>query len=328
MNDGTGEAKSDAEQAIESHVKPEGNDSGYSSVDLSSDITWISNKILSQSLQSSAPEEMVKQQSSNNEFNGQENEAFIKENVLNGGPVVQVKPNSVQGVSTSAEGTLAHPDHQTDEVDFVLSSKQDGDNASSATEENFAFISNSSNVDRLKQGKSVRSLVDSSRSNGPVRSNRFVVADAHSQSRSSISESKGAKTCEKEINKPFFDGRIQNLEHRMKALEEELREAAAIEVSLYSVVAEHGSSMTKVHAPARRLSRLYFHASKLNSKSRRGGAAKSIVSGLVLVSKACGNDVPRYNYSHLPSSKVCLCLVWLVVATLTLSSTFSSFFAV
>ncbi|KAJ8566911.1 hypothetical protein K7X08_019119 [Anisodus acutangulus] len=37
--------------------------------------------------------------------------------------------------------------------------------------------------------------------------------------------------------------------------EGELREAAAIEVVLYSVVAEHGSSTNKVHAPARRLSR-------------------------------------------------------------------------
>ena len=77
-------------------------------------------------------------------------------------------------------------------------------------------------------------------------------------------------------------------------LEGELREAAAIEVGLYSVVAEHGSSINKVHAPARRLSRLYLHACRESSQSRRSSAARSAVSGLVLVAKACGNDVPRY----------------------------------
>lgn len=88
-------------------------------------------------------------------------------------------------------------------------------------------------------------------------------------------------------------GRVQQLEHRIKVLEGELREAAGLEVGIYSVVAEHGSSMNKVHAPARRLSRLYFNANKHNPKSGRASASKSIVSGLVLVAKACGNDVPR-----------------------------------
>jgi hypothetical protein len=73
-----------------------------------------------------------------------------------------------------------------------------------------------------------------------------------------------------------------------------LKEAAAIEASLYSVVAEHGSSMSKVHAPARRLSRLYLHACRESFQSRRASAARSAISGLVLVAKACGNDVPRY----------------------------------
>ncbi|KAH6835111.1 EEIG1/EHBP1 protein amino-terminal domain protein [Perilla frutescens var. hirtella] len=342
LNDSAGEAKSDEDRAIESHVKPEGNSSRSSSVESSSDLAWISNKILSRSYQSPAPEEMVKPQSSNNEVDEHKNKAeVIQENVLNGGNDVQVRPNSMQGISTSAEETRAHPDHQRDEdVDSVLSHKQDDDTASTGTEDPETGRTNSpqnglidskiiekhqnytdsevdvqnqvarenglhsatgnnnfSTADRMKQGKSVRSMVDSSRSNGPVRSNRFLVADAQNHSRGSISsESKDAKICEKDINKPFSHGRIQNLERRMKILEEELREAAAIEVSLYSVVAEHGSSMTKVHAPARRLSRLYFHASKLNLISRRGSAAKSIVSGLALVSKACGNDVPRLTF--------------------------------
>lgn len=352
MNDRAGELKSDEDQATQSGEKP----------DLSSDLAWISNKIISRSLQSSAPEEMAKQLNSNNKVDEHENEAVCtNQDVSSGGSNVRVQLNSLQGTFTSAE--------EDDNVDSVISHKQDGYNASSedqetgqtslpqnsfrddeiiegrhhkytketrivenkehhprtdhingfsevefqkrldsetglpfATEENFAFNNNNSSLDRLKHVKSVRSLVDSSKSNGPVRSNRFLVADAQNHSR--VSKSCESKTCEKEINKPFSDGRIQHLEHRMKVLEEELREAAAIEVSLYSVVAEHGSSMTKVHAPARRLSRLFFHASKLNSKSRRGSAAKSIVSGLVLVSKACGNDVPRYKHSHHPTSEV------------------------
>ncbi|OIT18703.1 hypothetical protein A4A49_56032 [Nicotiana attenuata] len=77
-------------------------------------------------------------------------------------------------------------------------------------------------------------------------------------------------------------------------LEGELKEAAAIEVGLYSVVAEHGCSMNKVHSPARRLSRFYLHACKENSVLKRGSAAKSAISGIYLVAKACGNDVARY----------------------------------
>ncbi|KAI3725944.1 hypothetical protein L1987_65740 [Smallanthus sonchifolius] len=90
--------------------------------------------------------------------------------------------------------------------------------------------------------------------------------------------------------------KLQQLEHRVQSLEGELREAAAIEIGLYSIVAEHGSSINKVHAPARRLSRLYLHACKENSQSRRATSARSIVSGLILVAKACGNDVPRLTF--------------------------------
>ncbi|KAF8018462.1 hypothetical protein BT93_H3372 [Corymbia citriodora subsp. variegata] len=95
---------------------------------------------------------------------------------------------------------------------------------------------------------------------------------------------------------PNFSAKEAKLENRIAMLEEELRESAAIEASLYSVVAEHGSSSNKVHSPARRLSRFYFHACKLNSPSKRGSAARAVVSGLVLVSKACGNDVQRLTF--------------------------------
>ncbi|KAF5449380.1 hypothetical protein F2P56_029831, partial [Juglans regia] len=93
----------------------------------------------------------------------------------------------------------------------------------------------------------------------------------------------------------FSDGKAE-LESKIEMLEEELREAAAVEVALYSVVAEHGSSATKVHAPARRLSRFYLHACKARSPANRASAARTAVSGLVPVAKACGNDVPRLTF--------------------------------
>ncbi|KAL9660874.1 hypothetical protein QQ045_025693 [Rhodiola kirilowii] len=94
----------------------------------------------------------------------------------------------------------------------------------------------------------------------------------------------------------YSDPRIDKLQEKVKTLEGELREAAAVEVSLYSIVAEHGSSINKLHAPARRLSRLYMHARKDGSRTRIARAAKSAASGLVLVAKACGNDVPRLTF--------------------------------
>ncbi|KAI3666024.1 hypothetical protein L6452_44662 [Arctium lappa] len=145
-------------------------------------------------------------------------------------------------------------------------------------------FSNGSDVllDRLKNLKPVGSSLDSDFSNGSVRSGKvlekFKTVGVHGQN--------GGKDVSK----------VQHLEQRIQCLEDELREAAAIEVSLYSVVAEHGSSVNKVHAPARRLSRLYLHAYKENSQSRRATSARSIVSGLILVAKACGNDVTRLTF--------------------------------
>lgn len=95
------------------------------------------------------------------------------------------------------------------------------------------------------------------------------------------------------INDNFNNSRTE-LNFEVQMLRKELREAAALEVSLYSVIAEHGSSASKVHASARRLSRFYFHAYRVESPAARASAAQSAVSGIVLVSKACGNDVPRY----------------------------------
>ncbi|XWS59189.1 hypothetical protein CRYUN_Cryun08bG0100500 [Craigia yunnanensis] len=90
--------------------------------------------------------------------------------------------------------------------------------------------------------------------------------------------------------------KIEEMETRIEKLEAELREVAALEISLYSVVPEHGSSAHKVHTPARRLSRLYIHACKQWTQNKRATIAKNTVSGLILIVKSCGNDVSRLTF--------------------------------
>ncbi|XP_077214759.1 uncharacterized protein LOC143849578 [Tasmannia lanceolata] len=97
-------------------------------------------------------------------------------------------------------------------------------------------------------------------------------------------------------DKVNVDQKIEEMELRIEKLEEELREIAALEISLYSVVPEHGSSPHKVHTPARRLSRLYIHACKYWSLDKRASIARNSVSGLVLIAKSCGNDVSRLTF--------------------------------
>lgn len=379
-------AKSE-DQGTECHVNSKGSSSNSSSIDLSSDLSWISKKISAQTSQSYVSRGPEKEKSSNNNHeieaaegtdndrspnmksNNNENEAEnIEEDVVNSGSDVKVQESDGESIFSqpSAEKTCAELDCRTGEnsdlVEYCKSQGDDnasspsiddpdeagranivtqngsaegdtrethqeytkerrimevqgqhiedkplngfsqdnvktqfilGNNMLSSSKENFVVKSNFSNIDRSKQGKSVRSPIDFNRSNGLARSNH--IGDTHNSTHGSMSsEQRDVDVLTKETRSPFSDSRIQQLEHRINMLEGELREAAAIEVSLYSVVAEHGSSMTKVHAPARRLSRLYLHACKQKSKSRRGSAAKSAVSGLILVAKACGNDVPRY----------------------------------
>ncbi|KAE9589736.1 hypothetical protein Lal_00021628 [Lupinus albus] len=129
----------------------------------------------------------------------------------------------------------------------------------------------------------------------------FKVADASFKIPKSIQQFWGKSITEGDMIKAkssvsYISSSKDSINQEVEMLHEELREAAALEVSLYSVIAEHGSSSNKVHAPARRLSRFYFHTCRVGSPSTIASAAKSAVSGFVLVSKACGNDVPRLTF--------------------------------
>ncbi|TXG54832.1 hypothetical protein EZV62_020088 [Acer yangbiense] len=182
-----------------------------------------------------------------------------------------------------------------------------GSDALSSSSENLGNLvlkGNISRSDNLKHVKSVRSSSDAARSNGLVTNNLHkevkengVFGDAQSTSGSfRTNERKDTKVYPNNSRSAIVDSKIHLLENKIKMLEAELREAAAIEAALYSVVAEHGSSMSKVHAPARRLSRLYLHACKESSLSRKASAARTAVSGLILAVKACGNDVSRLTF--------------------------------
>ncbi|KAJ4892155.1 nucleolar protein gar2-related [Raphanus sativus] len=111
----------------------------------------------------------------------------------------------------------------------------------------------------------------------------------------SENESPGVTT-ENGDDEQFEEEKIKHLEKRIERLEEELREVAALEISLYSVVPDHSSSAHKLHTPARRLSRIYIHACKHYTRGKRARIATNSVSGLVLVAKSCGNDVSRLTF--------------------------------
>ncbi|XP_022776286.1 uncharacterized protein LOC111317981 [Durio zibethinus] len=141
------------------------------------------------------------------------------------------------------------------------------------------------------------SKVDSDKSYGLLKKTQFMEKAKENDIPEKIHNGSTNDTCnETEENANTFSKGKVELESKIEMLEEELREAAVVEASLYSVIAEHGSSTNKVHAPARRLSRFYIHACRRSTQDKRASAARAAVSGLVLVSKACGNDVPRLTF--------------------------------
>ena len=152
---------------------------------------------------------------------------------------------------------------------------------------------------KLKHVKSVQLPFDTAKNNRPL-DNTEVIEKPNITEVTKDADDGGmtnATPVEKETINAFSDSKGE-LESQIRMLKEELREAAAVEVGLYSVVAEHGSSTNKIHAPARRLSRFYLHACKAGTLAKKANAARAAISGFILVSKACGNDVPRYAKIH------------------------------
>ncbi|KAK8470076.1 hypothetical protein PHAVU_004G055300 [Phaseolus vulgaris] len=218
----------------------------------------------------------------------------------------KVRHDSVEDMSGNENYAL---DSQNCIKDEILEA-QDGKDQASMDSNTYSFggsnIAMQENIlksERLKNIKSVRIPADIARNTGSLGSNHQVELNengilGHSKNSGGnrSNERRDSKIHTKEARNGTSDGKVEQLEKKIKMLEGELREAAAVESALYSVVSEHGNSTSKVHAPARRLSRLYLHACKEKFQGRRAGAAKSSVSGLVLVTKACGNDVPRLTF--------------------------------
>ncbi|KAK4776407.1 hypothetical protein SAY86_005095 [Trapa natans] len=125
-----------------------------------------------------------------------------------------------------------------------------------------------------------------------------VLDDASNGTQNVGSEDERFDIVENVIHKTQADleYKIHEMEMRVEKLEEELREVAALEISLYSVVPEHGSSAHKVHTPTRRLFRLYMHAYKHWTQNRRDTIARNTISGLILIARSCSNDVSRLTY--------------------------------
>ncbi|TYH96358.1 hypothetical protein ES332_A12G171500v1 [Gossypium tomentosum] len=163
-------------------------------------------------------------------------------------------------------------------------------------------ISNGNSSDMLSEREETvnnfsNSKFNSGNSYGPLKNTKFMEKAKESDIPEEIHNGSTKDTCnESEEDSNSFSNSKVELESKIEMLEQELREAAVVEASLYSVIAEHGGSINKVHAPARRLSRFYIHACRTSNPDKRANAARAAVSGLVLVSKACGNDVPRLTF--------------------------------
>ncbi|XP_044488126.1 uncharacterized protein LOC123212940 [Mangifera indica] len=171
--------------------------------------------------------------------------------------------------------------------------------------------------DKLKNIKSVQLRYDSAVGYGQINDSQYKWKEINNAKDKYDDCKSNAQSTMGETANGFSNIKVE-LESKIKMLEEELREAAALEIGLYSVIAEHGCSINKVHVPARRLSRFYLYACKARSQSKRASAARAAFSGLVLVSKACGNDVPRLTF-WLSNSVVLRAIVSEAIKKLQLS---------
>ncbi|KAL4587524.1 hypothetical protein LXL04_000395 [Taraxacum kok-saghyz] len=213
----------------------------------------------------------------------------IRENKANQPPKIKnteskpIPPNSISKPDTTMDSEESSQIPKTLDQQQITNSEKDRDESDTETVTDSVSTSGDDNSNKSRK----------------VPFNGVKVHPKLTSTPSSVSsEGIDDNTCEeqKEVMDDETKEKIEEMETRIEKLEEELREVAALEISLYSVVPEHGSSAHKVHTPARRLSRLYIHAAKHYSQGNRATIAKNTSSGLVLIAKSCGNDVPRLTF--------------------------------
>ncbi|KAI5075174.1 hypothetical protein GOP47_0009250 [Adiantum capillus-veneris] len=90
--------------------------------------------------------------------------------------------------------------------------------------------------------------------------------------------------------------KVSFLQLCMGALEGELQDVATIEMSVFSTVVEHGESPNSVLVCACQLTKLLIHAITNWSQQRRASLMRSTISGLLLATRACGQDVARLTF--------------------------------
>ncbi|CAA7057080.1 unnamed protein product [Microthlaspi erraticum] len=191
--------------------------------------------------------------------------------------------NNLSTVASSDSTTQSDPSEAYQTVDVRYLDDVDDDDAAAITSADAPQDSSSSRAVK-KTEKKKHSL---SRSVSELGKDADVWEDASNGALSAGSENEASDVAE---------NKIEHLESRIERLEEELREVAALEISLYSVVLDHSSSAHKLHTPARRISRIYIHACNNFTRGKRATIARNSVSGLVLVARSCGNDVSRLTF--------------------------------
>lgn len=195
---------------------------------------------------------------------------------------------------------LFKKDKLSNQLDSTGKQVPEGSGTYSLRKKNTSITGISRSSDNLYHTTSFQSPLDSSKSNGLPTDGYHqdvkdinVISDLQNGTGNLRSDGGNYVKVSPKDKSPDLESKIWQLENRLTRLEAELRQTATIEAALYSVAAEHGNSMSKVHTPARRLARLYLHAFEEDDKFQRASAAKGAISGLVLVAKACGSDVPR-----------------------------------
>lgn len=201
--------------------------------------------------------------------------------------------------SPSSDGShAARSDRKTNKLE--IKSSKSTPKKGTKPEKKLVFSSSSDDLKNMKIHPKPPSDSSEGAEDQPLEHDNgiHILEEASNGANSACSNDEALRTQEyhNSEDQTAMNQKIEEMENRIKDLESELKEVAALEIALYSVVPEHSCSAHKVHTPARRLSRLYIYACKYWSQDRRATVARNTVSGLVLVSKSCGNDVSRLTF--------------------------------